>query len=232
MRLSPILMLLTILLVFYSISNVSPEIRLLGENGLEKSGNANTSVVSIAGVDNDGKGVVAKIKVTATEGAGEVLIDINDVLFLADTQQSIRIARSVSESLTKKTGVNYIYEIREVSAVAGGPSAGLPLTVATIAALENKTVPEWILMTGTIDQQGNVGRVGGVPEKTKAAKEKGFKRVIVPRGQATFQTMEKRTVCDPSCSDIYIQTTRNLSELGIEVIEVGNIEEALKYVFN
>jgi len=232
MKLASVLLLLTILLVFYSISNVSPEIRLLGDNSPEKTGTSNTSTVSIAGVDNQGKGVMAKIRVTVEQGTGEVLIDINDVLFLADTQQSIRIARSVSEALTKKTGVNYIYEIKEVSAVAGGPSAGLPLTVATMAALENKTIPEWVLMTGTIDQNGNVGRVGGVPEKTKAAKEKGFKRVIVPRGQAVFQSTEKKTICDTVCSDFYVQTTRNLNEIGIEVIEVGNIEEALKYVFN
>lgn len=232
MRIAPVLILLTIAMVFYSMSNVSPEIRLLGDNSLEQTGKANTSVVSIAGVDNNGEGVTAKIRVTATEGTGEVLIDINDVLFLADTQQSIRVARSVAESVTGKTGVNYIYEIREVSAVAGGPSAGLPLTIATIAVLENMTVPEWVLMTGTIDQNGNIGRVGGVPEKVRAAKHKGFKRVIVPQGQGSYMASEKRTVCNPACSEFVFQTQRSLGDIGIEVVEAGTIVEAMKYAFS
>ena len=63
--------------------------------------------------------------------------------------------------------------------------AGGALTVATIAALLNQTVKEGVVMTGTINEDGTIGSVGGVLKKAKAAKEIGAIVVLVPKGQST-----------------------------------------------
>ena len=67
----------------------------------------------------------------------------------------------------------------------GGPSAGLAMTLGIIdkmstGRLTGHTV---IACTGTIDQYGNVGQVGGVPEKTIAVERAGATVFFVPKPQ-------------------------------------------------
>ena len=64
-----------------------------------------------------------------------------------------------------------------------GPSAGLAITLAIIDALTpgQLTGGKKVAVTGTIDPQGNVGEIGGLPQKALAAQNAGAQIFIVPR---------------------------------------------------
>ena len=57
--------------------------------------------IYIPAVDQYGNGVATKLKVEALSGKGKVLVDINQILFWIDTQQSIQIAKKVAQDYTK-----------------------------------------------------------------------------------------------------------------------------------
>jgi Lon-like protease len=65
----------------------------------------------------------------------------------------------------------------------GGPSAGLAMTLGIIDKLSSGSLTghRVIAATGTIDQYGNVGQVGGVPEKTIAVERAGATVLFVPK---------------------------------------------------
>jgi len=64
----------------------------------------------------------------------------------------------------------------------GGPSAGLAMTLGVIDALDKGSLTggRTVAATGTIDSQGNVGDVGGVPQKTVAVENAGASIFFVP----------------------------------------------------
>jgi PDZ domain-containing protein len=64
----------------------------------------------------------------------------------------------------------------------GGPSAGLAMTLGVIDALTSGSVTggRTVAATGTIDASGDVGDVGGVPQKTVAVENAGASIFLVP----------------------------------------------------
>ncbi|HEY1465567.1 MAG TPA: S16 family serine protease [Acidimicrobiales bacterium] len=64
----------------------------------------------------------------------------------------------------------------------GGPSAGLAMTLGVIDTLSggNLTGSRTVAATGTMDDHGNVGDVGGVPQKTVAVERAGATIFLVP----------------------------------------------------
>ena len=75
----------------------------------------------------------------------------------------------------------------------GGPSAGLAMTLGVIDALSpgSLTGGHTVVATGTIDSQGDVGQVGGVPQKTVAVENAGASIFLVPPGQNYKEAMSK-----------------------------------------
>lgn len=69
----------------------------------------------------------------------------------------------------------------------GGPSAGLMFSLGIIDKIEpdDLTGGQVIAGTGTIDDDGNVGPIGGVPQKLVAAKRDGAKIFLTPAGNCT-----------------------------------------------
>ena len=67
----------------------------------------------------------------------------------------------------------------------GGPSAGLMFTLGIIDKLkpEDLTGGKVIAGTGTIDDEGNVGPIGGIPQKLVGAKKRRGQGVPGPGGQ-------------------------------------------------
>ncbi|MEV6298302.1 PDZ domain-containing protein [Actinoplanes sp. NPDC051861] len=65
----------------------------------------------------------------------------------------------------------------------GGPSAGLMFTLGIIDKLkpEDLTGGKIIAGTGTIDDDGNVGPIGGIPQKLVGAKDAGAELFLVPK---------------------------------------------------
>jgi len=62
-----------------------------------------------------------------------------------------------------------------------GPSAGVAMFTALASLMLNKPVRPDVAMTGEITLRGLVLPIGGLKEKTLAAKRAGIKQVIVPK---------------------------------------------------
>lgn len=191
----------------------------------------------VPAVDDNGNGTALEISVQARPGEGRVLTDINNLFFWVDTQNSIRVAERVAQNITKAdiSKIDLIYNVKTNASVIEGPSAGAALTIATIAALENKDVNHDVMITGTINPDGTIGPVGGVDAKAQAAKDIGVKTFLVPAGQSIQRTYKPTQVCETNgfiqyCSTEYTAKVVNITKVsGIEVKEVTNIQEALKY---
>ncbi|MFH0928816.1 MAG: S16 family serine protease [Candidatus Aenigmatarchaeota archaeon] len=195
------------------------------------------SELSLVAVDQDGNGVMTPLIVEAKPGSGKVLVDIDKPLFWTDTQFSIQTARYVAMNMTGIDLSNYdlMYSIKSNASVIGGPSAGAAIAIATIAALQNKTVNENVIITGTVESDGTIGEVGGILEKAKAAKDVGAEIFIVPFGQGEETYLKPNEKCTRRdgfifCETTYDKVTVNIGkDVGIAVIEVRNVEEALKF---
>ncbi|MEM5778451.1 MAG: S16 family serine protease [Candidatus Aenigmatarchaeota archaeon] len=193
--------------------------------------------LSLVAVDQNGNGVSTPLIVEAKPGNGKALTNVDKLLFWVDTQYSIQVAKAVAENVTKINASNYdlIYSIETNATVIGGPSAGAALTIATIAALKNEKIRDDVVITGTIEEDGTIGEVGGILEKAKAAKEIGANLFLVPKGQGeqTFLKPEESCIRKANfifCETVYKQVTVNIGkDVGIAVIEVSNVEEAYKY---
>jgi len=197
-----------------------------------------SATINLAAIDQNGNGVTTPLIVEAKPGDGKILTNIEKLLFWVDTQQSMQIAKYVAENVTKIDLEKYdlVYTVKSNATLVGGPSAGGALTVATIAAIENKQIKSDVMMTGTINPDGTIGEVGGVLEKAKAAKDLGMKTLLVPKGQGTQTYLKPEENCIQRsnfifCTTKYKEVTINIGkDVGIEVIEVENVSEALKYL--
>ncbi len=199
----------------------------------------NSTVLDLLAVDQDGNGVVIPLKVEVRPGTGKVLANIDNLFFWVDTQHSLQLARDIAADITGRNPKSFdvIYTLESNASVVGGPSAGAAFTIATVAALKNVSLDNSVLITGTINENGAIGQVGGIYEKAEVAKDVGAKLLLVPKGQATEVKLipEEKCVKRPGfifCETTYKRKEINISEkIGIEVKEVSNIYEALKYFF-
>lgn len=62
-----------------------------------------------------------------------------------------------------------------------GPSAGIAIATATISAIRQQKVDNYLAMTGELSIRGRVKPIGGVTAKIEAAKQAGCKRVLIPK---------------------------------------------------
>jgi uncharacterized protein len=195
--------------------------------------------IPLLAVDENGNGKIVKLFVEAKEGKGSILVNIENIFFWIDTQESIRTAKEVAEKVLNRkiNDTDLIYEIESEAKVVGGPSAGAAITIATIAALTNKTLNPYVAITGTIDENGNIGGVGGIIEKAKAAKDFGIKILLVPKGQSIYYITEQKRECRKFEYFEYCIIRNELKkvevekEVGIKVYEVKDIREAMKFFF-
>ncbi|MFT4086331.1 MAG: PDZ domain-containing protein [Gordonia sp. (in: high G+C Gram-positive bacteria)] len=91
----------------------------------------------------------------------------------------------------------------------GGPSAGLMMALAVIDKMTPGDLSrgKFIAGTGTIDPSGEVGVIGGITHKLKAAKEAGATAFLVPAGN-----------CKEASSD---------APDGLELVKVGTLTDAV-----
>ncbi|MFC7549470.1 PDZ domain-containing protein [Plantactinospora sp. GCM10030261] len=91
----------------------------------------------------------------------------------------------------------------------GGPSAGLMFALGIIDKLEPEdlTGGQVIAGTGTIDDEGKVGPIGGIPQKLVGAKRAGAKVFLVP-------------------ADNCAEATAN-PQSGLALLRIGTLDEAL-----
>ncbi|MCC7085810.1 MAG: hypothetical protein IT427_12480 [Pirellulales bacterium] len=70
----------------------------------------------------------------------------------------------------------------EYEGIVDGPSAGALMTVGVLAAVRGDTPRPDAAMTGTINPDGSIGPVGGIPHKIEGAAAKGMKLMLIPEG--------------------------------------------------
>jgi len=199
----------------------------------------NSVVMKIPAVDENGGGTTADMIVELKPGTGKTLVDIDSLLFWADTQQSIRIAKNVAQETTGKSLDNYdiIYKIYANASIIGGPSAGSALTIATIASIENKKPRQDVMITGTINSDGSFGPVGDILEKAKASKQAGATIFLVPLLQSreviyeTSEHCEKFGMAEICTTETKPRRVDVKNETGVDIIEVENVQEAMNYFF-
>jgi ATP-dependent Lon protease len=61
-----------------------------------------------------------------------------------------------------------------------GPSAGITMSTAFLSLLMNRAIPSNLAMTGELSLTGQVLPIGGLKEKTIAARRNGMKDIIIP----------------------------------------------------
>lgn len=97
-----------------------------------------------------------------------------------------------------------------------GPSGGLMLSLSIYDALikEDITKGRKIVGTGTIDEEGNVGEIGGVAFKLKGAVKEKADIFIVPKGDNYKEALK-------------LKEERNYN---IEIVAVSSLDEALSFL--
>ncbi|MBI2530565.1 MAG: hypothetical protein HYW05_05495 [Candidatus Diapherotrites archaeon] len=181
--------------------------------------------MKIFAVTTSGEGLSADLILYLEKGSGEVWSTVTPLVGTS-TQTAERVAVQVAKDYSKEAnGYDYKFDIDSDAAVVDGPSAGAAMALLTIALLQGKQIPKNVSLTGTINEAGEVGGVGGVYEKSKEAAAVGIKLFMIPRGEA------QQIVKLPEGVRSIDLTSYAPVAWGMKVIEVSDIDESLKYAF-
>lgn len=131
-------------------------------------------------------GDTLSIEVNVMPGKGEIILtgQLGDVM-KESAQAGLSYIRSISDGMN--IGAKFYKEhdfhihIPEGSVPKDGPSAGITMATALYSAIIKREVRCDVAMTGEITLRGRVLPIGGLKEKTLAAKNAGIKTVIVPK---------------------------------------------------
>ncbi len=196
-----------------SVTENSLKNETLTRRGLEKEivnlTMAARSDYAVMAVDENDKGHLIPLEVIIKKGNGNLFLNVANVLvdetLQSSAQTAIHVAREVSRKSLSDEDVliNIEAAAQEQKVSIAGGSAGAAMTLATMAAMQNRTIRNDVLITGTINEDHSIGRIGAARAKALAAKESGAVMFLVPDGQKS-----------------------EVGDVGIRVVEVGTIEDA------
>ncbi|XP_011257251.1 lon protease homolog, mitochondrial isoform X3 [Camponotus floridanus] len=118
-----------------------------------------------------------------SEGTFEVTGHLGDVM-----KESIHIAMTVARNHLKheEPSNTFLYDshlhihVPEGATPKDGPSAGVTIATALLSLAKNQAIRQDVAMTGEVSLMGKVLPVGGIKEKTIAAKRVNVKCIILP----------------------------------------------------
>jgi len=141
----------------------------------------------------------------------EVINDNNKYIRKAKKTDGV-VGIIVTETKNVETEKEVKFDFKESES---GPSGGFIMALATYDNLieEDLTKGLKIVGTGTIDEKGNVGAIGGVKYKVKAAEKNKADIFFVPKDN--YEDAIK---------------VKNDSNLKIEIVSVTNINDAIEYL--
>ena len=142
------------------------------------------------------------------EGAGPSTIEVPLIASPDDPERTI-IGFIPFDTAT----VELPFEIAIDTDSIGGPSAGLAFTLTLIDELSEGDLLGGtdVAVTGEIDIEGNVGAIGGLPQKVSAVRQVGVEHFLVPASQSPESLAQARIVAGDD----------------VEIIEVATLDDAL-----
>jgi ATP-dependent Lon protease len=130
-------------------------------------------------------GDILFVEATRVPGSGKLILtgQLGDVM-----KESAQAALSLVKAQSADLGIDpSLFEKSDihVHVPAGaipkdGPSAGVALYTALVSLLTGRTVRNDVAMTGEVSLRGLVLPVGGIKEKTVAARRAGIRKVLLP----------------------------------------------------
>lgn len=164
-------------------------------------------------------GDTLQIEVNVMPGDGKLQMtgQMGDVM-----KESAQIALTYVRSVADRYGVESRYfkehdlhlHIPEGAVPKDGPSAGITMATAMLSAVTGKKVRASVAMTGEITLRGRVLPIGGLKEKTLAARMAHMKKVLVP---------DKNR---PDMAEISKEITK-----GMEIVFVKTMDDVVREVF-
>jgi Lon-like protease len=151
-------------------------------NGKLAAGDVITSV--------DGQNVTSRQKLQDLVRAKPAGTTLSIVRQRGDQSETIAITTKKGDDGTGRIGVSvdntqqHPFDIKYHLENVGGPSAGLMFTLGTIDEIDKQdlTGGKIIAGTGTIDDEGNVGVIGGIAQKLVGAHNDGATYFLTPAG--------------------------------------------------
>ena len=164
-------------------------------------------------------GDTLQIEVNVMPGDGKLQMtgQMGDVM-----KESAQIALTYVRSVADRYGVESKYfkehdlhlHILEGAVPKDGPSAGITMATAMLSAVTGKKVLASVAMTGEITLRGRVLPIGGLKEKTLAARMAHMKKVLVP---------DKNR---PDMAEISKEITK-----GMEIVFVKTMDDVVREAF-
>ena len=164
-------------------------------------------------------GDTLQIEVNVMPGDGKLQMtgQMGDVM-----KESAQIALTYVRSVANRYGVESRYfkehdlhlHIPEGAVPKDGPSAGITMATAMLSAVTGKKVCASVAMTGEITLRGRVLPIGGLKEKTLAARMAHMKKVLVP---------DKNR---PDMAEISKEITK-----GMEIVFVKTMDDVVREAF-
>ena len=147
-------------------------------------------------------GEMLEVEVNVLDGTGKLELtgNLGNVM-----KESAQAAVSCIRSRASQLGIDPdFYKNKDIhihfpegAVPKDGPSAGIAITTAVVSALSGVRVRSDVAMTGEITLRGRVLAIGGLKEKTMAAKRNGIRTVIIPK-----QNERDLSEIDPVVRDI------------------------------
>lgn len=164
-------------------------------------------------------GDTLQIEVNVMPGTGKLQMtgQMGDVM-KESAQIALTYVRSVSESYQIEKDYFETHDIHlhipEGAVPKDGPSAGITMATAMLSAVTGKKVLASVAMTGEITLRGRVLPIGGLKEKTLAAKMAHIKKVLVPYKN------------QPDVAELSKEITK-----GLEIVYVKTMEDVVREAF-
>ncbi len=131
-------------------------------------------------------GEILEVEVNVMEGSGKLELtgNLGDVM-KESAQAALSCLRSRAETLGIDPDFHKTKDIHvhfpEGAVPKDGPSAGIAMAAALLSALTDRKIKAGIAMTGEVTLRGRVLPIGGLKEKTMAAKRYGIHTVLIPK---------------------------------------------------
>ncbi|KAF5055178.1 Lon protease [anaerobic digester metagenome] len=129
------------------------------------------------------EGAMVNISVEIVPGRGRVLVQTTPLMGIVFQDAANRaVDLAAGRSHADLAGSDIIFSIQSPDGVSeiDGPSAGALMTVLLLSVMEDFALNESVTVTGTIDENGNIGPVGGILEKAGAAAASGKTLLLLP----------------------------------------------------